>query len=1203
MALSGDLLLAGVPTPKYEGLELFNIRVPEHPIRLGGLRTEGAVRGVDARGALALLATDAFGLVAVDVQDPARPFTVARAATAGLATGVRLEGILVHVSVTQADGGAGYVQTFDVSQPSLPLVSTTPLSEDALALEPTPGRFYTLTSNVRVGQQDGLRLTIYDRQGQRLGGVVVDATPRAYAELVHSRLTVRGGRAYVTVGSRLYVFDVSDEAAPRVLQSTELGAPARGLTWAGGSLLVSTTGDSTLVTVPPTDLLVVGTSPVNGALASPLTTIRVDMSLPVQPDSVTADTFSVTQVGPGGAQPVEGTREVVFATRGSSLTFIPAAPLAPGAQIEVTVDGVLGFDTRPLAHPVSFTFLVAGEDALQPVVDRLEPASGLVSDFTATTVQGAGFRAGVAVKVAGQSATVLSVQPERIEIVVPPSISVAGPAAVEVVDPSGLSAVRLGGFLYREPLRLALLSPDRSPQQGGVAVEVRGTGFMPGLSVRFGGTSSFQVDVPSMERAVAVAPPHAQGLVDVEAVLGPQSAVKPRSFLYGTGAVSRLPTPPVRDVRVEGTVAYVALGGESDIVGLDAEGHLVTYEQGRRTSNGALLVADIGEPTVVREVKRLTLSAAGGVRRMAKAGNTLYLAAGSQGVVAVDVTQPANAAVKLTLPVQGEAVDVVASDSLIFVADSSGVRVFRTGETEQPMLMAQRALPGGASALALYGGLLLASNASATDARLYVLDARRGDLPPLSPAAQLPLSAPARHIAVEGTRAFISLGRAGQVAIAELTDPTAPAPAGTLVLRDELNQGWISAEQALVAGDVVWVAAGGGKAQRFLAPVGQTPQWLETAAVMGDAKALSRAGRYLMVGTLLLDVDGRPVELPLADARDKTGVLAGGLVSVALDHLELRGTVPVAGAVVPLGVMPEALLTALPDMATASAVRLESADGAEVQVARQSRADTEGGRLALVPQSPLSVGTEYVLRVGATLADLGGRALGADVAVRFRTGPSAAPEQPVILAMAPVTGLEAGGDAAVLSGEGFLPGCQVWVGDALAQGVTVSADGTRLNLTVPPGSAGAAAVRVRNPNGLEALRLGLYRYLVPPELTHVSPNHAPFNSRQRVQLTGKGFAAATQVTLGGRPALHPVLDAQGRLSVEVPDDVTGVVEVAVATPMPGGALVARMPEGFTYTLKPLGSVAGGAEALAVAGRVLLVARAGRLVALDSDAPG
>ncbi len=44
--------------------------------------------------------------MAVDVQDPAHPFIVGRAATAGLATGVRLEGNLAHVSVTKSALGA-----------------------------------------------------------------------------------------------------------------------------------------------------------------------------------------------------------------------------------------------------------------------------------------------------------------------------------------------------------------------------------------------------------------------------------------------------------------------------------------------------------------------------------------------------------------------------------------------------------------------------------------------------------------------------------------------------------------------------------------------------------------------------------------------------------------------------------------------------------------------------------------------------------------------------------------------------------------------------------------------------------------------------------------------------------------------------------------------------------------------------------------
>ena len=54
----------------------------------------------------------------------------------------------------------------------------------------------------------------------------------------------------------------------------------------------------------------------------------------------------------------------------------------------------------------------------------------------------------------------------------------------------------------------------------------------------------------------------------------------------------------------------------------------------------------------------------------------------------------------------------------------------------------------------------------------------------------------------------------------------------------------------------------------LLAPAGQAPQLLETAAVPGDAEAIARMGRYLLAGTLLLDVQGRRVDLPLSDPAD-----------------------------------------------------------------------------------------------------------------------------------------------------------------------------------------------------------------------------------------------------------------------------------------------------------------------------------------------
>src|SRR5207253_2076271 len=111
-------------------------------------------------------------------------------------------------------------------------------------------------------------LTVYDGQARRLGNVQVPAPSTAYEALVRSRLAVRSGRAYVTVGTRLYVFDLSDEAHPVALQSTDLGGDTSGLSWAGASLYVASAGDHTLLKVPAADLLAVSVLPPDGALAS-----------------------------------------------------------------------------------------------------------------------------------------------------------------------------------------------------------------------------------------------------------------------------------------------------------------------------------------------------------------------------------------------------------------------------------------------------------------------------------------------------------------------------------------------------------------------------------------------------------------------------------------------------------------------------------------------------------------------------------------------------------------------------------------------------------------------------------------------------------------------------------------------------------------------------------------------------------------------
>ncbi|MFP2932271.1 IPT/TIG domain-containing protein, partial [Pyxidicoccus sp. 3LG] len=770
----------------------------------------------------------------------------------------------------------------------------------------------------------------------------------------------------------------------------------------------------------------------------------------------------------------------------------------------------------------------------------------------------------------------------------------AGPALVEVIDtPSGLRDARLGGFLYREPLRLLTLSSTQSPQQGGGDIVVTGRGFVPGLAVRFDTTPSFDARVLSMEQAVVRVPPHAAGLVDVTATLPGQSFVLPRSFLYGSGAVSRLPTLPVAQVLVDNGVAFAALGGETAIVGADG----TVYAESRATSEGGLLIARLSELPTITEVKTLTFPVTGGVRRLAKAGSRVYLAAGAAGVRVVEVSQVDAPVVTTTLGVTTAARDVLVRDDLLFVADGAGVSTYRLGETDAPLPVGSRALSGGAVSLASWGPYLLVADGNESAPRLHVLDARKGGLPTVG---TFPLSAPAQHLYAQGTRAYASLGRAKQVAVVELSDPANPAPAGQLVLTDAQGRTWMSAEQTWVSGGVAYVAAGGGKVQRFAVPVGQPPYALERAQVVGDARTLAFADNYLLVGTLLLDVNGRAVELPLELASDQSGALAGSLSAVALDHLELVGTTPESGDTVAPGEPVRVHLSELPDFATADAVTLSRDDGsnAAVAVARRVMATTEGADVVLEPYAPLATSAAYRLHIGQDLANLEGGKLGVDVDVRFRTASSANAERPVIARVEPAFGLEAGGDTVTVRGEHFVAGCTVAFGGTPALVTSVAADGRSITVQVPPGTAGPAAVEVVNVGGLSTLRLGAYRYLSPPAITSLTPESAPFNSGELVTVRGQGLFGGSQVTFGGVPAASVELLSAEVLRVRIPGNVTGPVDVRVSTPAPGGPVSAVRAGGFTFTLQPLATYGQGAEAVARVGSALLMADNGRLVAVD-----
>lgn len=124
------------------------------------------------------------------------------------------------------------------------------------------------------------------------------------------------------------------------------------------------------------------------------------------------------------------------------------------------------------------------------------------------------------------------------------------------------------------------------------------------MAVDFGGTASFSVLASSTTAAVAVAPPHAPGRIDVTVAIGGQTVTSSGSFLYGSGAVAEFRVGAISDVTIDNGVAYAALGGASDIVGRDG----TVYRSGVTSSPTGIAVIDLSEPNALRTVKVLPLN-------------------------------------------------------------------------------------------------------------------------------------------------------------------------------------------------------------------------------------------------------------------------------------------------------------------------------------------------------------------------------------------------------------------------------------------------------------------------------------------------------------------------------------------------------------------------------------------------------------------
>jgi hypothetical protein len=172
-----------------------------------------------------------------------------------------------------------------------------------------------------------------------------------------------------------------------------------------------------------------------------------------------------------------------------------------------TVDVTLNSNGQSSTLPAAFRY----RDEVR--VDSVTPATGPTAGNAAITVRGAGFRAGLELRVGALVASqVRVIDATTIEALTPPG----APGLVDVVVIQQGSVYRLDdAYTYEGPFELHLIDPPRGSQAGGTVVQLIGSGFPADARVRFGTRFATHVEVRSETLITCRTPPGDLGTVPV----------------------------------------------------------------------------------------------------------------------------------------------------------------------------------------------------------------------------------------------------------------------------------------------------------------------------------------------------------------------------------------------------------------------------------------------------------------------------------------------------------------------------------------------------------------------------------------------------------------------------------------------------------------------------------------------------------------
>ena len=144
---------------------------------------------------------------------------------------------------------------------------------------------------------------------------------------------------------------------------------------------------------------------------------------------------------------------------------------------------------------------------------QVTPSRGPVDGGTPFVIDGTGFTANTVVFFGSQQASVELVS--GVLVGETPVAQGPGPVTIRLIDPDQGDVIQEDAFTYTPTFTLSAVSPSRVPVAGLIEVEVQGRGFDAETRVSFGSHTALSHELVDDTLLRVIAPPHAEGSVDV----------------------------------------------------------------------------------------------------------------------------------------------------------------------------------------------------------------------------------------------------------------------------------------------------------------------------------------------------------------------------------------------------------------------------------------------------------------------------------------------------------------------------------------------------------------------------------------------------------------------------------------------------------------------------------------------------------------